>query len=161
MNFWTPGRETALAKLVADNLSASQIGAQLGCSRNAVIGKIIRGNGRFGALSGIANGRKPPSQQVPRASGPARAVAVSPAARSAGAAKSPAAPALSSSTAVARVPMPFLEAVERGRCLYFAGDPYAPSGPDMPVCGDRRADVAATRYCAIHLVRRRAQEATA
>ena len=56
--------------------------------------------------------------------------------------------------AVAPPPIGFLEAVDRGRCLFFAGDPLGESGPDMPVCGAERAhDLANTRYCRRHAVR--------
>lgn len=49
-------------------------------------------------------------------------------------------------------PVPFLEAVDAGGCLFFAGDPMAPDGPDMPVCGAPRDPDAArdNRYCRYH-----------
>lgn len=52
--FWTDDRVKHLAKLVDEGLSAGQIGARLGCTRNAVIGKIIRMRGKVGRLKGAA-----------------------------------------------------------------------------------------------------------
>ncbi|MGY3278169.1 GcrA family cell cycle regulator [Bradyrhizobium sp. S3.7.6] len=40
--FWTSDRVVILRRLHADGLSASEIGKQLGCTRNAVIGKFNR-----------------------------------------------------------------------------------------------------------------------
>lgn len=49
-------------------------------------------------------------------------------------------------------PMPFSQAVDKGRCLFFAGDPYGPADAEMPVCGGRRSESAIeTRYCTIHI----------
>ena len=53
--------------------------------------------------------------------------------------------------ALALIPMTFLDAVNRNRCLYFADEPMAPAGPDMPVCGAHRAEhPKLTRYCPRH-----------
>jgi hypothetical protein len=41
-SFWTSDRIEILRRLHADGLSASEIGQQLGCTRNAVIGKFHR-----------------------------------------------------------------------------------------------------------------------
>src|SRR5690606_4602630 len=50
-------------------------------------------------------------------------------------------------TAPALPPVPFSQASAAGTCLFFAGDPFGPSGMDMPVCGAPRAR---GRYCAFH-----------
>lgn len=39
---WTPEADAELEKLMLDGLSATQIGARIGCSRNAVIGRAHR-----------------------------------------------------------------------------------------------------------------------
>lgn len=57
-------------------------------------------------------------------------------------------------------PMPFSQAVDEERCLWFAGEAYGPNGPDMPVCGGERADIPGTRYC-LHHLRRQAQDKAA
>ena len=44
--FWTAEREKRCEKLWADGHSAGEIGAELGCSRNATIAKIHRSGGR-------------------------------------------------------------------------------------------------------------------
>ena len=41
-SFWTPQRDKRLRKLNATGLSARQIGAQFGISRNAVIARLAR-----------------------------------------------------------------------------------------------------------------------
>lgn len=146
--FWTPDRERLLADLVAGNLSAKTIAASLGCSRNAVIGKVLRGKGRFGRLSGWSapGERKRPEARRRAAACPAPAM---PAARPE---PRPAMPPLPPSASLVLAPITFDRAVDEGRCLYFACDPYAPSGPDMPVCGHERAWDAPplNRYCARH-----------
>lgn len=162
MIFWTPEREKRLAGLADGTRSASQIAAVIGCSRNAVIGKIERGKGRFGRLAAVSTARRIQRQeQVSRRASPrptrpkppAAAPAASRARRQAGAAMPPAAPApLPKTRAPISPPMPFLEAVTRGRCLYFACDPFAPDGPDMPVCGGERSQKPDSRYCPLHEV---------
>lgn len=64
----------------------------------------------------------------------------------------PSLPPISTDHALALIPMSFLEAIDRDRCLYFADDAMAPAGPDMPVCGAGRAHAPPqTRYCRRHL----------
>lgn len=143
--FWTPARENHLAALVRKGLPASKIGEALGCSRNAVVGKVMRGQGRFGKLDGWA-GRRHRADVPARKSEPAvrRRLVTKPAP---GAAPVPA-PAPARQPAPPPAPIPFLQAIDEGRCLWFAGEAFGPNGPDMPVCGDERAG--AGRYCARH-----------
>lgn len=129
--FWTPEREQELARLADGTLSAGEIGMVLGCTRNAVVGKIMRGKGAFGRLGShaAAVGRIRPSYAAPRQPKPSASALSLPAV----------------------LPMTFGEAVDRGRCLWFTCAPMDPSGPDMPVCGAERAVHApASRYCAHH-----------
>lgn len=143
--FWTPARELELAALVAEGRSASQAAAVLGCSRNAVIGKVLRGEGRFGKLSGRPC-RGPRAEMRPRRR---KRVVAAPRLVPPDIPAVPAPPPVPPSVA----PISFLQAVDEERCLWFAGEAYGPDGPDMPVCGAPRADVPATRYCAYHRYR--------
>lgn len=148
--FWTPAREQQLADLVAGGKSAAQIAGVLGCSRNAVIGKVLRGKGRFGMLDGWAS-RRGRVEVRPRAAKPVvDAPSLVPA--------DPLPPAPIPEPPAH--PMPFSQAVDEERCLWFAGEAYGPNGPDMPVCGGERADIPGTRYC-LHHLRRQAQDKAA
>lgn len=153
---WTDEETAMLGELVAGGLSASAIAAQLAAatgiarSRNSIIGKITRAGGRLGRLEGPPvkprREKRQPTGRRPRAVARPRG---RPGSASAYAAMSPEPiPA----TLPATVPMPFLAAVEANRCLHFAGEPFGPSGPDMPVCGGRRAEAGGpdNRYCAFH-----------
>lgn len=153
--FWTPAREQELTDLVAGGKSAAQIAVVLGCSRNAVIGKVLRGKGRFGMLDGWASRRGRvevrPRTPKPVVDAPSLAPADLP----------PAAPSLPAPIPEPPAhPMPFSQAVDEDRCLWFAGEAYGPNGPDMPVCGGERADIPGTRYC-LHHLRRQAQDRVA
>lgn len=44
-------------------------------------------------------------------------------------------------------PVSFLDAIERHLCLFFADEPMAPAGPDMPVCGAPRQTFSRKPYC--------------
>lgn len=123
--FWTPARETHLAILTRRGLSATQIGEQLGCSRSAVVAKVLRGDGRFGRLDGQPRRKAAVAFPQPAAAAPAPAL--------------PDAPS---------EPVSFLSAILAGTCLWFAGEEYGHNGPEMPVCGGARQ--AGTRYCARH-----------
>lgn len=162
--FWTPERVRELAHLAAGGKSASQIASVLGCSRQAVIGKLWRGEGRFGKLAREPGGKgrtpRPPRAETVRVrpqvrkapTGTRRAGPAATEARAASVARP-----VSPPPAAPCAPMAFLAAVEASRCLWFAGEAYGPNGPDMPVCGAPRADMPGTRYCARHadMVRRR------
>lgn len=145
--FWTPEREQELAGLVAAGKSAGQIAIALGCSRSAVVGKVSRGKSRFGTLEG-RTGR-------PRATGirpqPQRQIVAAP---SLAPVELPAAPAPAPTPAMvpAVQPISFLQAIDEERCLWFAGEPFGPNGPDMPVCGAPRDEGASisNRYCRHH-----------
>lgn len=41
-NFWTPEQDKKIAECLADGMSASQIAAVFGCSRNAIVGMVHR-----------------------------------------------------------------------------------------------------------------------
>lgn len=148
--FWTPAREMQLAALVRKGLPASKIGEALGCSRNAVVGKVMRGEGRFGRLDGWAGRRNRGDAQARKRKPTARPKLVTVPAPDPAPAPVPVVP-----PAPPPAPIPFLQAIDEGRCLWFAGEPFGPNGPDMPVCGGERAGTA--RYCARHaaMVKRR------
>lgn len=62
--FWTGERVEQLRDLVAKGNSAGQIAARLGCSRNAVIGKVLRMRGAAGRLHGGSNGHRKPGSRA-------------------------------------------------------------------------------------------------
>lgn len=153
---WTPEEIERLEQLTRDGLSASQIAAVLrrefdtGRTRNSVIGKIMRGKGRYGMLDGWAS-RRGRVEVRPRAAKPVvDAPSLVPA--------DPLPPAPIPEPPAH--PMPFSQAVDEDRCLWFASEAYGPNGPDMPVCGGERADIPGTRYC-LHHLRRQAQDKAA
>ena len=146
MSDWQPSELVKLKELAGQGLSAGLIAAHLnrqfgnGRSRQAVIGKIHRGEGLFGWLTPRprlrADGKRPVAglPELP----PAKAVTVSPDCKC--------------YSLPATRPMRFVDAMIADRCLHFVGDLYGPAGPDMPVCGAERAEgVLGTRYCRRHL----------
>ncbi|MDX8513564.1 GcrA family cell cycle regulator [Mesorhizobium captivum] len=201
---WT-SEELAVLKLRADQgLSAGQIAAYLpDKSRNAVIGMLKRGNGRYGRLQGQPTNhaigratRQPPSPSAANGSPAARRALLSTPTRGEEALVLPpvspvealfvSPPCTHFSRAAdeiaalgrdpdlvvreiaaerkaieaaeihlpATLPIAFLDAVMRNRCLYFAGEWQTPDGPDMPVCGaERAAEPIETRYCRRHQVK--------
>src|ERR1700685_627164 len=73
---WTPERVERLRSCVVTGLTCSQIAAQIGVSRNAVIGKLHRlGLSSGGPPGGAARSAPPPAACPPRAAEPAPAVA--------------------------------------------------------------------------------------
>jgi len=71
-DFWTEAKVERLAGLVAAGGSAAKIAEALGCSRNAVIGKLLRLKGEAGRLT------KRPSRPPAAAPQGSRAKAVRP-----------------------------------------------------------------------------------
>lgn len=178
---WTPEEIERLEQLTRDGLSASQIATVLcrefdtGRTRNSVIGKIMRGKGRYGKLrpqsprraSSRATGLRARPSHLRQAlafdsnKGKAR-LPKDPSPRPAQPAPIVAAPEPLPASVPTPLPMTFLEAVLADRCLHFVGDPLGPDGPDMPVCGAERAQDAHhdNRYCCRHLTSRHEVPAT-
>ncbi|RWJ00169.1 GcrA family cell cycle regulator [Mesorhizobium sp.] len=175
MSDWTAEELKALHDLAGQGLSALQISKRLptGRSRNAVIGKLMRGKGKYGQLMGQpknqAIGRATPKTEQPvkrkyrpvswvinpppiNPASPVELLFTSPDCKH----HSKAAAVESVANLPAALPITFLEAVMTNRCLHYAGAPYDPDGPDMPVCGAARDhDVPETRYCRGHLIAKR------
>jgi GcrA cell cycle regulator len=178
MTPWSEAEVERLTALAGQGYSAGLIASRLciefgtGRSRNSVIGKMMRGKGQFGRLhllprnKGTRNSERASSSRAGKAgaASPHRAAPATPlASRAKGApvgrtnvpdvrSDAPPAAEVPMNLPVA-LPISFEAAVDGGRCLYFVGDPYAPSGPDMPVCGAERAEgVLHTRYCRKHLI---------
>lgn len=150
---WSEAELNRLGKLVKEGLSASLIGEAMGRSRNAVIGKILRMNGKVGRLTArnnsqkaSARSRKPAAPRPARATPPASARSPKPESKPALAAMIRCEPV---HNLPATLPITFLDAIDRGRCLYFAGDPLGAGGPEMPVCGAERT-ASHPRYCRRH-----------
>ena len=146
MFLWTPEAIETLKEMVRAGKSAGVIGSHFGVTRNAVLGKVMRvrrtdadfrRTGRSvrrsaapskRGQSGIAPARRAPlpATEIPLVVPNARDIIV--------------------------VPMAFSRAMDEDRCLYFAADLLTEDGPDMPVCGCRRAgSPLGTRYCAAHV----------
>lgn len=99
--------------------------------------KASEDNGRTSAAEGA-----PMAGEASRAHGPDRAGGTT--------------PSISRDSVERHAPIPFLDAVNGGLCLFFADDPMAPAGPDMPVCGAARQTWSRKPYCAGCLDRERA-----
>lgn len=175
MSDWQPSELVKLKELAGQGLSAGLIAAHLnrqfgkGRSRQAVIGKIHRGEGLFGWLTPRPRlradgkrrakpGPKPRTADLPRPLAEKTVAAIAAAFPVAGLPELPPAKAVTVSpdckgySVPATRPMRFVDAMIADRCLHFVGDPYGPAGPDMPVCGAERAEgVLNTRYCRRHL----------
>jgi len=141
-----------------------------GRGRDAAVGKIPRGIGRSGRLAARPRLRvdgkplsmfrpKPRLADLPRPLSEKTVAAIAAAFPPAVAHDMPptrimtVSPPCKSFSVPATRPVRYLDALFADRCLHFVGDPYGPSGPDMPVCGAERAEgVLGTRYCRRHLV---------
>lgn len=150
---WSEERIGILRELAADKLSAAEIGAKMGVTRNTISGAAHR----HGIQLKGGTARKPDTPEAEAA----RLRKAVPSTRRAPAVPAPArvlapppelAP-LPTSAALVPLPITFWDAVRADRCLFFACDPFSPDGPDMPVCGAERPAWAAreNRYCARHL----------
>lgn len=175
---WSAEELAALRNLAGQGLSALQISKRLpgDRSRNAVIGMLRRGKGKYGELKGQpknqAIGRATPKTEEPpkRKYRPVRPAAIMdppPVAPVEILFASPDCVHFSKPPAIeklveivpnlpATLPITFLQAVMTNRCLHYACAPYDPDGPDMPVCGaERAAEPLHTRYCRRHLIAKR------
>ncbi len=146
--FWTDERVATLTRMVGENATAAQIGAVLGCSRQAVSSKIKRGKGQYGHLERPSNPRMLKSARVdgvlatPRGwiHHPPKLVPV----------RAPWVPACE--------PITFIQAADQRRCLWFAGEAMGPNTSTMLVCGDAVVDRSAMpgkrarTHCKRHLL---------
>ena len=158
---WTDAELETLTEMVKAGKTATQIAAALRPkSRNAVLGKIHRGQGRFGKLAAASVGHGRRDQKVPAKPKRRRRIG-NRFAKDASAAIQPplvadpppvpvAAPPPIVPNLPATLPIPFLDAVTRDRCLHFIGVPYSKDGPAMPVCGAERVALFNARYCRRH-----------
>lgn len=153
---WSPELEERLKALADGSLSAAKIAAELGMSRQAVIGKIHRGKGLFGALGATSSNPARKTKAVTMA-----AQSAPPAMEHIVVEREASVPAVNAPPLVpalpASDPVPFLVAISRGGCRFYCSDWLAPSGPNMPVCGAPVADPYAVpgdrarTHCAHHL----------
>lgn len=156
---WTEERIAKAARLWADGLSITAIGKALDTNRSSVAGIMNRRRARFprrGQPENLCKGgrRAKPTKTRAEQRERQRANAARAAERKAKALAAKAAEAPRPAPAPklpATLPVSFADAVERGRCLHFIGDPFGPDGPAMPVCGGQRAaEPVRGRYCPYH-----------
>jgi GcrA cell cycle regulator len=136
---WTPERVEQLRSFVVTGLTCSQIAAQIGVSRNAVIGKIHRLGLSSGRPPGGAARSCPPRARHPRAPSQGRLLRLmwSDGARAGNTESGPAAVASAQ-------PCSLLD-LERGKCRWPLGNTGA---GDFSFCGNAAAD--GISYCAGH-----------
>ena len=167
--FWDAGKVDLLKRMVQQGHTAGQMANELGCSRNAVIGKCLRMKlplaGASGSVSPLtlaqrAERRRLREQAARAAAGSGAGVSVGQrvtarrdqmeAARRTGSVL-----AAVAGSAAPGAPVGFLAAVDADLCLFFAGDPLGAAGTEMPVCGNPRDPAAPhdNRYCAFHRAR--------
>jgi GcrA cell cycle regulator len=139
METWTPERVEQLRSFVVTGLTCSQIAAQIGVTRNAVIGKIHRLGLSPGRPAGGATRTCPPRARQPRAAGQRKLLRLM---WSDGA---PAADAEATSATVESAQPCSLLDLERGKCRWPVGEP---AGADLIFCGNAAAD--GFSYCAGH-----------
>ncbi|TPL30203.1 GcrA family cell cycle regulator [Mesorhizobium sp. B2-4-7] len=157
MSGWTLAETELLRRLAGEGLSAGKISAQMpGRSRNSIISKLDRGKGRFGKLAGqptndLRSPRRdapPKLRRAPRPPVKPKIIHASPARQIL--AEAP--PVVPVANLPAALPITFLEAMNRKRCLHYVGDPFAADGPDMAVCGAERSLLSGLKpYCRKHL----------
>lgn len=149
---WLPETYQTARKMWADGRSGGEIAKAIHVSRCSVMGVICRNRDDF-PPRGRVNRRHLPATAAPRPPKPREPVVKSVAAVSRPIPVAPEARATEVAVDVkAIVPMTFARAASEERCLFYAGDAYGPSGPDMLVCGCRRAENRLRKpYCAAHL----------
>lgn len=138
---WTPERVEQLRSFVVNGLTCSQIAAQIGVTRNAVIGKIHRLGLSPGRPPGSAARPCPPRLRQPRAANQRRLLRLmwSGGARVADAAAAPAA-------VDSAQPCSLLD-LDRGKCRWPLGESANGAG-DFVFCGNTAVD--GFSYCAGH-----------
>jgi GcrA cell cycle regulator len=138
---WTPERVEQLRSCVVTGLTCSQIAAQIGVSRNAVIGKLHRLGLSSGRPPGGAARCCPPRVARPRAPSQRQLLRFM---------WSNSAPATGSAASLAIVdsaqPCSLLD-LDRGKCRWPLGEPGVGSG-DLTFCGNAAPD--GISYCAGH-----------
>jgi len=138
---WTPERVERLRSCVVTGLTCSQIAAQIGVSRNAVIGKLHRLGLSSGRPPGGAARSCPPRAARPRAPSQRRLLRLM---------WQNGAPAAGGNASVANVdsaqPCSFLD-LDRGKCRWPLEVSGAGSG-DLTFCGNAAPD--SIPYCAGH-----------
>jgi GcrA cell cycle regulator len=136
---WTPERVEQLRSCVVTGLTCSQIAAEIGVSRNAVIGKIHRLGLSPGRPPGGAARPCPPRGRHPRAPDQRQRLRLM---------WSDGAPAVEAEIGVAPVdsakPCSLFE-LDHGKCRWPLGDP---ASGDFSFCGNAAAD--GFSYCAGH-----------
>ena len=138
---WTPERVEQLRSCLVTGLTCSQIAAEIGVSRNAVIGKIHRLGLSPGRPPGGSARTCPPRARHPRAASPHRLLRLM---------WSDGAPAANTAAAPAQVdstrPCSLLD-LDRGKCRWPLGEPARGIG-DFVFCGNAAID--GFPYCAGH-----------
>jgi GcrA cell cycle regulator len=138
---WTPERVEQLRSFVVTGLSCSQIAAQIGVTRNAVIGKIHRLGLSPGRPPGGAARSCPPRARHPRAARERRLLRLM---------WSDGAPVAEERAAagVESVQPCSLIDLEEGKCRWPVGEPPGGARADFMFCGN--AAVEGFSYCAGH-----------
>ena len=137
---WTPERVEQLRSCVVTGLTCSQIAAQIGVSRNAVIGKIHRLGLSSGRPPGGAARTCPPRARLPRAPRQRQLL------RLMWSDGGPAASTEPGSSAVDSAQPCSLIELDRGKCRWPLGD--TAGSRDFTFCGNATPD--GFSYCAGH-----------
>jgi GcrA cell cycle regulator len=141
---WTPERVEQLRNYVVNGLTCSQIAAQIGVSRNAVIGKIHRLGLSPGRPPGGSARSCPPRARHPRAAGQRRLLQLM---WSDGAVAPGAAAALA--PVESREPCSLLD-LEHGKCRWPLADDGRNAGADADVMFCGNPAIEGLSYCAGH-----------